>query len=446
MQDYLKKLTPIQLLVIGYALVVLVGALILTLHISSSEGISQSYIDAVFTTSSAISTTGLTVVDISSFYSLFGQIVVLLIFQIGGLGYMTFFVFFAYALGYKMSLAGRIIAKESLSGPTLGNLFNFFKSVVVFTLFFEGVGAIILSIFWVREYSALRAIYLGIFHSVSAFCTAGFSLFSNSFISYQKSPVINLFIPIICLAGGIGFFVLYDLYNWFRKTIKREKQRRLSVHSKLVLIVTLIVIPIGIAVVFFSEKWPASMSLVERLIYSTFQCISASTTTGFNTINIGTMNYTCLFMLILLMFIGASPGSTGGGIKTTTFGTIAKFIWAQLRGKKNINLFHRRIPTETINRAFSIFFLFILVVIIDTLILTLTEKTPFLQILFEVGSALGNVGLSTGITPTLSPIGKIVLSITMFIGRVGPLTIGFSLIGKPKPETFKYPEGEVFVG
>lgn len=446
MRDYLKKLTPIQLLVIGYALVVLVGALILTLHISSSEGVSQSYIDAVFTTSSAISTTGLVVVDVGSFYSLFGQIVVLVIFQIGGLGYMTFFVFIAYVLGYKMSLAGRIIAKESLSGTTLGNLFNFFKSVVVFTLFFEGIGAIILSIYWMREYSALRAVYLGIFHSVSAFCTAGFSVFPDNLRSFQRSMVINLTTPIISLAGGIGFFVLYDLYNWFRKAVKQEKPRRLSVHSKLALVVTLFVISIGAIVVFVSEKWNPSMSFGERLMCAFFQCISASTTTGYNTINIGTMSFTSLFILILLMFIGASPGSTGGGIKTTTFGTIAKFIWTQTIGKKDVNIFKQRIPIDTINRALGIFIWFVLLVIIDTLILTITEKRLFIQILFEIVSALGNVGLSTGITPNLTVIGKIVLSITMFIGRVGPLTIGFSLIGKAKPEVFRYPEGQVFVG
>jgi trk system potassium uptake protein TrkH len=442
----LKRLTPIQILVIGYVIVVLVSAFLLTLPIASKQRIARPFIDAVFTTSSAISTTGLTVVDIGSFYSIFGQIIILIVFQIGGLGYMTFFVFLAYVLNSRLSLANRTVARESLSGPTFGNIFSFFKSVVVFTLFFELIGAFILSIYWMREYSVLFSIYLGIFHSISAFCTAGFSIFSNNLMAYKNSVIINIIIPIICLAGGIGFFVLYDLYNWIKQPLKYKQSGRLTIHSKLALSVTAIVISFGSLVVFVTEKSLQPLPFIDHFFASLFQCIAASTTTGFNTINIEVLGYTPLFILILLMFIGASPGSTGGGIKTTTLGTISKFLWNHLIGKKDVDVFHRRIPYETINRAFSIFAWFVFVVVIDTLILTFTEKASFHRLLFEIVSALGNAGLSTGITSNLTGIGKLLLSITMFIGRVGPLTIGFSLIGKAKPTYYKYPEGNILVG
>lgn len=443
-----RKITPVQLLVFGYALITLVAAVLLSLPMASSKNTSQPFIDALFVAASGISTTGLTIVDIGSYYSLFGQIVLMIDFQIGGVGYMTFFVFLIYVLGTRLSLFDKLAARDSLAGINLDNLYIFFRAVVIFTLIFELGGTIILAWYWSGEFSILKSIYLGFYHSVAAFCTAGFSLFPTSLMPYQKSIITNVTVDIVSLAGGIGFFVLYDIYTVFGKIMKNETPRGLSLHSKLTLVVTPIVVVTGILVILFSESWGSFSNIGGKLLVSSFQSISASTTDGFNTVDIGVMSSGSLFVLILLMLIGASPGSTGGGFKTTTLGIIVAAFWANLRRKKEVDIFGRRISEETIETSYWIFFSFIIVIVIDLLILTATEKKfNFLQIFFEIASALGNTGLSMGITSGLTSIGKIVLSITMFIGRVGPLAFGLFLVGEPKSaHTFKYPSGEIFIG
>ncbi|MGC8871113.1 MAG: TrkH family potassium uptake protein [Brevinematia bacterium] len=446
LQKLLRQLTFIQSLLIGFILIILIGSILLTLPIASSKGISQPFIDALFTATSAVSTTGLIVVDTGSFYSIFGQIVILILIEVGGLGYMTFIVFISYLLGKKLSLRAGITLQESLAGVSLGNTKKFVKSVIVFTFLFEFVGAVILSLYWMREFPLSRSIYLGIFHSVSAFCTAGFALFPDSFSSYIGSVVINLIISILSIAGGIGFFVLYDIQSLLGKTINHIRPRRLSIHSKLALMLSITLMVIGTGVIFISESGLSSAPLGHRLLSSTFQSITASTTTGFNTVDIGAMKSTSLFAIILLMFIGASPGGTGGGIKTTTFGLMLLSVIALLKGRQDVNIFNRRISPNMVNRAFAVGFTATLLVIFATAILTATEKTSFLRILFEVVSAFGTVGLSTGITSSLSIVGKIVITITMLSGRLGTLGIGFALIGKPKRVFFKYAEEEIFVG
>jgi trk system potassium uptake protein TrkH len=446
--NLLKKLNPLQLLAIGYFIVTLLFAFLLMLPLSSKTNTSQGFIDALFAASSGISTTGLCVVDIGSFYSRFGQIVLMLDFQIGGIGYMALFIFIAYMFKKNLSIKNRIVAGESISGAIAGKGFgyNFFTRVIIFTFIFELLGGIILFLYWLPVYPFFTALYYGIFHSVSAFCTAGFCLFPDSLMSYKNSITVNLVINIISLLGGIGFYILTELYMISKKALRHEKYERLSMHCKLAITVTLIVIVVGTAIIFFSEKWQASTDIKERILTSSFQAISASTTDGYNTLDISVMSSTSLFMMILLMFIGASPGSTGGGIKTTTLGVLFVTTLAKLRGKKDNNLFRRRISDDVKDKSFLIFFMFILVAIIDLMVLTLTEKTGFLQIFFEIISALGNTGLSTGITPSLSDLAKLVLSITMFIGRVGPLTIGLAFLAESVNPSFRYPEEDIFIG
>jgi len=443
---FLQKFNPIQVLVIGYFIVTLTFALLLMLPISSVSHKSQPFIDAMFVAASGISTTGLTTVDIGSFYSLFGQIVLMLDFQIGGIGYMAFIVFIAHLLNIKLSMKNQTVATESVSGAYPGHTFNFFKKVIVFTFVFELIGCAILFFYWLPGRSFLYALYLGMFHSISAFCTAGFCLFPTSLMAYKNSIVVNLVIDVISLAGGIGFYVLNEIYMVSKKVVKHQRCENISTHAKLAVIITIIVILIGTTVIFISEKWTPQSNLNERLMASSFQAISASTTDGFNSLDIGTMSATSLFIIILLMFIGASPGSTGGGIKTTTAGVILLSIWSTIKGEKDTNLFARRLSTDVIRKSFAIFGLFIMVAVIDLLILTITENAGFLKILFEIISALGNTGLSTGITANLSSIAKILLSVTMFIGRVGPLAIGVALVRRLHPIDFKYPEADIFVG
>jgi trk system potassium uptake protein TrkH len=262
------------------------------LPIASSQGVSQPFVDALFTATSAISTTGLAVVDTGSFYSLFGQIVIIILVQIGGLGYMVFIVFIAFLFGKKLSLRAGMLLEDSLAGVSLGNIKKIINAVIWFTFLFEFGGAAIMSLFWMREFSASRSIYLGIFHSVSAFCTAGFGLFSDSFCAYQKNILVYLTLDIVCIAGGIGFFVLYDLHTLVKKAIHQTRPRRLSLHSKLALTVSILVMAMGTAVIFVSER--GNLPMGDRLLASTFQSISASTTTGFNSIDIGAMSNTSL--------------------------------------------------------------------------------------------------------------------------------------------------------
>jgi trk system potassium uptake protein TrkH len=437
---------PIRYLVVGYFIITLFFAWLLSLKISSVNGTSQQFIDALFMASSGISTTGLCVVDIGSFYSLFGQIVLMLDFQIGGIGYMAFFVFIVATFKKKLFLTSRSVATESISGAHFGYTKTFFGKVILVTFIIESIGGIILFLFWRNYYSSARALYLGFFHSISAFCTAGFSLFSDSLMSYKNSSTINIVINVVSLAGAIGFYVLNEVYMIVERIIKRERYRRLSTHSKLAILMTIIVLILGTTVLFICEEWSVELTFIERFRDSLFQIVSASTTDGFNTLDIGTLSATSLFACVLLMFIGASPGSTGGGIKTTTLGVVFLTIWSSLKRKNDTNFLDRRVTTDVTMKSFIVFFLFIVVAVIDLLILTVTENAGFLQVLFECISALGNTGLSMGITSSLSCTAKVVLSITMFIGRVGPLTIGLALVSNSTPPNIRYPAEEVYVG
>jgi trk system potassium uptake protein TrkH len=440
-----NRLTPYQLLILGYVFVTVSGALLLSLPVSSAQDAPQPFLDALFVATSGISTSGLSPVDIGSYYSLFGQIVLLVIFQLGGIGYMSFIILMMYVLGIKGSLRTSLVAKESLAGPDLHALKNFFLSVLVYSFAFELAGAAVLAAFWMKEYPAAYSIYLGVFHSVSTFCTAGFGLFPDNLMSYRQSTLLNVTIVILSLAGGIGFFVLRDLTALVASKLAGRRRFRLTVHTRLVLIVTTIVISVGTVVILFTEHWPATMSVYDRTLTSVFQAVSASTTDGFNTIDIGKMGAASLTILMLLMFVGASPGSTGGGIKTTTFGLLFILLWGRLRKKQN-NALGTEMSERCIYDAIVVAFCFVLVALTDTVILSITEKSTYVQNLFEIISALGNTGLSTGITAGLSPIGKAALIVTMFIGRVGVLSIAFAFLTKPPKVLFRYPKEDVFVG
>ena len=444
---FYSTMTPHRFLLLGFIIIVVIGSFLLTLPIASTSGNSQSFIDALFVATSAISTTGLTVVDVGSFYSLFGQIIILVLIQIGGLGYMIFVVTIVLQLGGKLSLGGKLILEESMSSPPYEEVSHFSKVIIFITFLFEFLGAAVLSLYWMREFPVKHAIYLGIFHSVSAFCTAGFSLFPDSLSACRDSIVINVTIGILCIVGSIGFFVIYDVYNMVsRKRREDEPPKKLLIHTKLVLIMLPALIIIG-ALLMYVSGWNTPLpSFKDRFLTSTFQAISAATTTGFNTLDTGTVKTLGLATMIMLMYIGASPGGTGGGVKTTTFGLLISSIISVISMKDELILFNRRISPRTKDKAFAICTIAVLLIALDVLILSVTEKASFMEIVFETVSAFGTVGLSTGVTPALSVTGKIVLVITMLIGRVGPLAIGFSIRGKCKLVPIKYPEGGILVG
>lgn len=445
-QYIVKKISPIRILVIGFAVLTLLGALLLMLPEASVNGSSQSFVDALFTATSGVSTTGLIVVDTGNYYTFFGQIVLITLVQIGGLGYMVFIVLVFLVKKNKMSIHGRKILRESLGRPTKLDMFKFTKVVFVFTFVIEFLGALGMFIYWIKFFPAGTAAYVSIFHSVSGFCTAGFGLFSDSITAYGHSYYLNIIIDLVCIAGAVGFFVLYDIYEYSRKKSKGERPVSLSLHSKLVLSLTAFLIIAGVATVFFFEGNNFSNSIGYNFLDLSFQVISASTTTGFNTIDIGSMTGSSLFVIIILMFVGASPGSTGGGIKTTTFGILIKHIYSVLRGRSETNLFKRKVNNDVISNVVVLTGVAIIWISAAVLILSSTEKTNFLRILFETVSAYGTVGLSTGITSSLSVTGKIVLTLTMFMGRVGPLALGFSLLNGSINNGYSYPEEEVLIG
>jgi trk system potassium uptake protein TrkH len=437
-----KGLSPNQILVLGFLGIIFIGTYLLYLPIASNSGISIELIDAFFTATSATCVTGLIVLDTGNDFSLFGQWVILILFQIGGLGIMTFSTMFAFLLGRKISLRQRLIIQESLNQFSVGGLVRLARYIIVFTIFFEGLGTVFLYLNWHKLAGGHNPLFLSFFHAVSAFCNAGFSLFSNSLEQFNLNIGINLIFSILIVFGGIGFLVLVELYEF-------PKKHRFSLHTKLVLVVTIILIVVGTLGIFILERNNSDtlqpMQLKGQILGSLFQSATARTA-GFNTIPIGQLGNAALFLIIVLMFIGASPTSTGGGIKTTTFSIAFLWMYYTLKGRKYLYLFCRQIPNKILNKAWAILMLSLSWIFITTLLISYFEEFDFIELLFEIVSAFGTVGLTTGVTSLLSPAGKIIIILTMFLGRLGPLSLALSLIIDRHPESIQYPEGHVMVG
>ena len=437
-----KGLSPNQILVLGFLGIIIIGTYLLRLPVASSGGKSIELLDAVFTATSATCVTGLIVLDTGNDFSIFGQWVILILFQIGGLGIMTFSTMFAFLLGRKISLRQRLIIQESLNQFSVGGLVRLAKYIIVFTIFFEGLGTVFLYLHWHQLAGIHNPFFLSFFHAVSAFCNAGFSLFSDSLEQFNLNIGINLIFSILIVFGGIGFLVLVELFEF-------PKRQRLSLHSKMVLVVTIILIVIGTLGIFLLERNNSDtlqpLMLKGRILGSLFQSTTARTA-GFNTIPIGQLGNATLFLIIVLMFIGASPTSTGGGIKTTTFSIAFLWMYYTLKGRRHLYLFCRQISNKILSNAWAILMLSMSWIFITTLLISYFEEFDFIELLFEIVSAFGTVGLSTGITSQLSPAGKIIIILTMFLGRLGPLSLALSLIVDRHPESIQYPEEHVMVG
>jgi trk system potassium uptake protein TrkH len=405
-------------------------------------------VDALFTATSAVCVTGLTVVDTATRLTPFGQAVVLVLLQAGGLGIMTLTTFFAYLVAGRVSIRGRELLEETISGPLSGPG-RILRAAVGFTLGTEAIGTLILWARFAPEFGVGRGLWLAGFHAVSAFCNAGFSLFSNSLKGFVEDPVVNLTVAAIIILGGIGFLVVYDICG----SRNRKTPSRLSLHSRLVLRSTAALILGGMALLLLFD-WHATLAPLSwpgKVLAAFFQSVTARTA-GFNTVEIGAMSNASLFVLLALMFVGASPGSCGGGVKTTTFATVLLLVRDRLYGRRDVVVMNRRIPNRILNKALVVFFLSLGLVSLSTTALLVSEgwahepqHADFLRYLFEAVSAFGTVGLSTGVTAGLSTVGKLILVFTMFVGRIGPATLALT-VQTAEAEHLQYPEGEFLVG
>ncbi len=445
-QDF--ELNPTQLLVISFLTVIFIGAICLTLPFSARPGVSVNFVDALFTSTSAVCVTGLTCIDTVTSYSVPGQIIIALLIQFGGLGIMTIVTFGMATISSRVSLKFRMFAREDRPSNTSIDLVELIKYVFKITFIIESIGAVLL--FTVFKFSlglgTLKSLYYGIFHAVSAFCNAGFALFTDNLMSFDKNILLNLTITSLIIIGGIGFNTIVDIIYYF-KTPGRHYQ--LSLNSKIVLYTTLILLVLGTILIFFIEynndNTIGKMSFGNKLMAAYFQSVSTRTA-GFNTIDNGKMLLPTVLVCIILMFLGASPGGTGGGIKTTTTAVLFKSVFRAIHDDSQIVIFKKAVPKESISKSMAVFAASIFLVLAGVFFLLFTEKALFIEILYEVVSAFGTVGLTLGLTTKLTAAGKIIISAIMFLGRVGSLTVVLALAKQKPKQDIKYPEEVVLIG
>lgn len=441
-KSYLLKkihMSPPQVLSITFLVAIFFGAILLYLPVSTTAPIS--FLDALFTATSATTVTGLAVVSTGNDFTLFGQTVIMVLMQIGGLGLMTFAILIVMLLGKKIGLRGRILIQQSFNQYSLGGMIRLVRIILLFTFGIEALAAAFLAVRWVPEYGWGFGLFTSAFHAVSAFNNAGFSLWDDSLSAYVGDPVVNIIITMLFITGGIGFTVLYDMWG-------AKEFRQLSLHSKIMLTGTLAVNLFAMLFLFVSEygnmETLGALPLGDKLWASYFQAVTPRTA-GFNSIDIGSMETGSIVLISLLMFIGAGSASTGSGIKLTTFLVIILVTASYLNGKKEAVIFNRAIPSHLLERSLAIVFISMTAVFTGILILSYTENAPFEWIVFEAFSAFGTVGLSMGLTGELSVLGKIIIMILMFIGRVGPVTLAFALARQHK-EPIRHPKGDIFTG
>ncbi|NGZ76269.1 TrkH family potassium uptake protein [Saccharibacillus alkalitolerans] len=442
------RLNPPQVLAVGFLIMILAGSGLLSLPIASTAGHSMPYLDALFTAASATCVTGLSVLNPGVDLSVFGQVVVLALVQVGGLGFMTVATLIALAFRRRITFRERLILQETLNQHSTAGIIRLIRKVLLYALVIESVGAVLLSLRFSFEMPPGQAAYFGVFHSISIFNNAGFDLFgaiegrAGSLIHYVDDPLVNLIAMPMILLGGIGFIVIADLLSF-------HKARRLSLHSKVVLSMTGILIGVGtLVILIFEFTNPATLKPLDfsgKLFASIFQAIS-SRSAGLLTLDVASMRQATQFFIVLLMFIGAAPGSAGGGIKVTTFAILVGAVLAMIRGKQDIVFFRYRIAPDRVYKAITFSLLSFLMIVVAAVILSVTEHYSFLGILFETTSAYATAGMSMGLTAQLTPFGKLMVIALMFIGRLGPVTLAFTLTPRMDSEPFRYPEGKITIG
>ncbi len=444
------RLLPGQVVALAGLSVILLGAGLLMLPWAAAPGVHLRFLEALFTSTSAVCVTGLVVMDTPHDFTLFGQLVILFLIQAGGLGYSIMATLLLLALGQRIGLRERMQMAEALSTMDMAGLVRFVKTVVLITFTLEGIGAVFLSLRFAADMEPIQALYQGLFHAVSAFNNAGFSLFSDGLIQYRGDLTVNLVVTTLIILGGIGFLIYKDLLENVR-----GKRFRFQTHTKLAVLVTAMLLVVGTVGIWVLEwnnpKTMEAMPVGDQALVAYFHSVSARTA-GFNTVDLSQMRDATLYFIILLMAVGGSPGSTAGGIKTTAFGIVCLSTWAVLRQRADVEMFHRRVPNDLVVRATCLAVLAMASVTIFTLVLAYTEGRSFLGLMFEVASAIGTVGLSVGdggvrsFSALFTDVGKLVIILTMFVGRFGPLTIGLFAIKTHAQMKYRYPESKVVLG
>ncbi len=455
-----RRIEPSDQIVLSFVSVILAGTLLLHLPMSSGSDQKVHLRACLFTATSAVCVTGLTVKDTGTDFSLLGQIIVAILIQVGGLGILTFSNWLVISFKQRHSHLGtRMLLSESHGSLPYIEPVRLLKHIILYTFLCEGVGTILLFIRFVQDFPVSHAFWQALFHSVAAFCNAGFSLFRDNLIGYHSDIIVNLTICGLIVLGGLGFVVFSDITHFFSAPNIDLRRKHLSFHTRVVLWTTGLLV-VGFTLVFLILEWENTMqgfSIKDRLLASLFLSVTPRTA-GFNTVDTGQLTNTTLIFQIFLMGVGAAPGSTGGGIKVTTFAILVALIWSRSTGRQRVDLMGRSIPLSIISKSIAVGAAYALVTIIATLLMEFVETSTlasvysaearglFLSHLFEVVSALGTVGLSTGITAKLTGTSQILLVFVMLIGRLGPLLLAESLVGTKKPPRYSLPEDYVMVG
>lgn len=448
----LNSFHPAALLLLSYLLAIIIGTGLLVVPASTVDG-RIALIDAVFTATSAVCVTGLIVVDTGSYFTHFGQLVILSLIQLGGLGIMTVTVMLFQIIGKRVFFQQRMALQEVFSHTPRADIYNLLRSIFIFTALIEIIGAALLFFYWLPDHPPAKALYLAVFHSISAFCNAGFSLFANSFAAESASVPLNAIICVLIVLGGLGFPVVYELYR--RRRPMDGGRPRLSVQTKTVLITSTLLIAGGASLLLMSEvRSDNIMGAGEKLLVSIFQSITCRTA-GFNTVDMVTLNSASLVLMMFLMFFGASPGSCGGGVKTTTLAVLATFSLSRLKRRTRVNMFKHSIPEDTVSKSISIVVLSVAIISSAIFLILffdpahggdISGQRKFLSYLFEVVSAFGTVGLSMGITATLNDFGKAIIVVVMIIGRVGIPTFTYLIAGPSLTKGIEYAEENLMIG
>ena len=437
-----NKLSSFQIIILGFAGVIVLGALLLMLPIATQNGAVTPFSKTLFTATSAVCVTGLVVFDTASYWSGFGQLIILIMIQIGGLGVISVASFLSMLAGRKISLMQRQTMQNALSAPQMGGIVKLTRFIFLVSFAIEGIGALLFMPVFMTKYG-IRGIWMAVFHSVSAFCNAGFDLMGNqtgqysSLTSFAGSGYVTLVICLLIMIGGIGFLTWKDI------AVKKTRFKEYSMQTKVILVTTAILIVIPAVFFFFSDF--ANEPLKDRICMSVFQAVTPRTA-GFNTADLNKMSDAGRSVMMLLMLIGGSPGSTAGGMKTTTIAVLFANAIAVFRKRQNANCYGRRRDDSTVKNASAILFMYVFFSMLSAIIISITDGISMQMGMFETFSAIGTVGLTLGITPTLSAVSRFVLILLMFFGRVGGLTIIYAAFSQKDASTLKYPMENITVG